>query len=85
MARVAVTPPRLCAASVHARQIVSGRGSTFIRCGRSDEDPRYPRYPRLPILRCRGFLARPAGESPTAELPNTPPADAAARDPQGDR
>jgi hypothetical protein len=45
----------LCAECVHARQVTSGKGSTFWLCGRSAEDPRYPKYPRLPVLRCPGF------------------------------
>jgi len=50
----------LCAACVHARPVVSGRGSTFWLCGRSADDPRFPKYPRLPVVRCVGFerLAR---------------------------
>jgi hypothetical protein len=45
----------LCAECLHARQITSGKGSTFWLCGRSAEDPRFPKYPRLPVLRCPGF------------------------------
>jgi hypothetical protein len=37
------------------REVVSARGSRFVRCGRSDEDARFPRYPPLPVLRCAGF------------------------------
>ena len=45
----------LCGACVFARPVTSAKGSTFWRCGRSDDDPRYPKYPRLPVLHCSGF------------------------------
>lgn len=56
--------PGLCGRCVHAREIVSGRGSRFLLCDRSRYDPRYPRYPQLPVLSCPGFEpARVPGES----------------------
>jgi GNAT superfamily N-acetyltransferase len=45
----------LCGACRHAREIVSGRGSRFVLCGRSRTDASYPRYPILPRLTCDGF------------------------------
>ena len=48
----------LCAGCVHARLVVSGRGSRFVLCGRSRTDPRYPRYPPLPVRACSGFDPR---------------------------
>jgi len=57
----------LCAACVHARLVVSGRGSTFVLCERSRTDARFPRYPTLPVVACTGFDARdrkPAGSRP---------------------
>lgn len=50
----------LCASCVHARLIVSGRGSQFVLCERSRTDPRFPRYPPLPVVACTGFERRPA-------------------------
>jgi len=44
----------LCADCVHARRIESPRGSTFILCELSLNDPRFPKYPRLPVLACDG-------------------------------
>jgi hypothetical protein len=44
----------LCAACLHARVQVSARGSTFWRCARADDDPRYRRYPPLPVSECAG-------------------------------
>ncbi len=49
----------LCATCVHARSVVSSRGSEFLLCGRSETDPRYPKYPPLPVLRCPGFERPP--------------------------
>lgn len=50
-------PPEagLCVHCRHARRVVSGRGSLFLRCGRHDSDPQFPKYPPLPVLRCGGF------------------------------
>jgi hypothetical protein len=48
----------LCASCVHARPVTSGRGSTFVLCGRSQSDANYPKYPRLPVTRCAGFEGR---------------------------
>lgn len=46
--------PGLCATCVHL-ELVGSKRSVFVRCGRSDEDPRFPRYPPLPVGRCSGF------------------------------
>ncbi|MEM6454455.1 MAG: hypothetical protein AAF772_05115 [Acidobacteriota bacterium] len=43
-----------CASCQHL-QVLRSKTSTFIRCGRSDDDPRYPRYPRLPVFHCPGW------------------------------
>jgi hypothetical protein len=48
--------PGLCASCVHVRIITSDRGSTFLRCGLSDRNPRFPKYPRLPVLVCTGWI-----------------------------
>lgn len=45
----------LCGACVHARTVVSGRGSVFWLCGRAATDPRFRKYPPLPVVRCPGF------------------------------
>jgi hypothetical protein len=47
----------LCHDCRHARAIVSDRGSVFVLCGRSRDDPTFRRYPSLPVLACRGFEA----------------------------
>ena len=45
----------LCAECLHARRVVSAKGSVFWRCDRSEWDSRFPKYPRLPVVRCEGF------------------------------
>jgi hypothetical protein len=55
----------LCSRCVHARLVVSGRGSRFVLCGLSRTDPRFPRYPRLPVVACAGF--RPGSPESGAE------------------
>jgi hypothetical protein len=53
----------LCAGCVHARAIVTRRGSTFVLCEASLTDRRLERYPRLPVLRCHGFEPEPTEDS----------------------
>ncbi len=48
--------PGLCARCRHVRTVEAAR-SVFVRCGRSDDDPRFLRYPRLPVAACPGFAA----------------------------
>jgi len=45
----------LCADCVHAQQITSSKGSTFLLCGLSKTDARFLKYPRLPVLSCSGY------------------------------
>lgn len=47
--------PGLCAACVHARIVVSGRGSAFWLCRRAAFDARLRKYPPLPVLECVGW------------------------------
>lgn len=60
----------LCSACVHARVVVSGRGSRFWLCGRSRHDARFPKYPPLPLYRCPGFEP---GAPSTPEPASGPP------------
>lgn len=64
----------LCATCLHARTVVSARGSTFWRCALSETDARFAKYPRLPVLRCSGHVRRPDGEE------GTPPPEPASAD-----
>jgi hypothetical protein len=68
--------PGLCGRCEHGRAIVSGKGTTFWLCRRSQTDPAYPRYPVLPVVRCAGFEPGTAtAPDPTApqssQLPRT--------------
>lgn len=42
------------------RQIVSGRGSTFLLCQLSQSDKRFRKYPPQPITRCDGYEEKQA-------------------------
>lgn len=48
-------PGSLCDRCKHVRRIESARGSVFLLCTRSSEDPRYSKYPPQPVVACRGF------------------------------
>jgi hypothetical protein len=54
----------LCALCIHARAIVSNRGSVFVLCEAAASDPLLERYPRLPVHDCHGFTARPRDDHP---------------------
>ena len=45
----------LCASCARARRIKNDRGSIFVLCLHSRNDPSFPKYPRLPVIACRGF------------------------------
>lgn len=48
----------LCASCRYAERVVSGRGSVYLRCGRSRTDSRYAKYPPLPVRACPGYEKR---------------------------
>jgi hypothetical protein len=56
--RDASTKVGLCADCVHAKRIVSERGSVFWMCQLSAADSRFPKYPRLPVLTCSGYVQK---------------------------
>jgi hemoglobin len=60
----------LCGHCRWARRVESAKGSTFLRCGRSDEDPRFRKYPQLPMLSCAGFETDRPANAPA--LPRQP-------------
>jgi hypothetical protein len=47
--------PSLCEFCRHMHEVVSGKGSHFLLCQKSDADNRYRKYPPLPVIQCRGF------------------------------
>ena len=48
-------------------EVVTGRGSRFLRCRRSEADARFTKYPHQPVLSCPGFE-----EPPVIPFPETP-------------
>jgi hypothetical protein len=55
MATTAVFDRSLCQSCQWMRMIVSGRGSQFLLCQKSQSDPRFAKYPPQPIARCSGY------------------------------
>jgi hypothetical protein len=52
---------------MHAKEIKSDRGATFLQCQLSFTDPRFEKYPRLPVLICSGYSQKaPAQSHPPA-------------------
>src|SRR5438045_2186807 len=54
----------LCETCARMRAVVTPRGSRFLLCRLSAEDPAYPKYPPQPVLRCAGYQPKdgpPAG------------------------
>ncbi len=45
----------LCFSCHYGNRIISGKGSSFIRCKKHFEDAGYPKYPVLPVIICSGF------------------------------
>jgi len=62
----------LCGHCRWAQRIESAKGSQFIRCTRSGEDPRFRKYPPLPMLTCAGFQTNRPADAPA--LPRRAPA-----------
>ncbi len=56
----------LCGDCLHARQVTSDKGSTFLQCQLSFTDSRFEKYPRLPILVCTGYAKK--GQALYSEL-----------------
>ena len=51
-------PAGLCADCRYAREIRTDRGTVFLQCLKSFEDPRMPKCPRLPVLKCDAYLSK---------------------------
>jgi len=47
--------PGLCPRCGHVKIVTSQRGSVFLLCLLSAEDPRFPKYPPQPVVSCEGF------------------------------
>ena len=50
----------LCANCVHARPVESAKGSQFLLCQLSQNNPQFPKYPCLPVLTCSGYQQKPS-------------------------
>ena len=48
----------LCEKCDHMREVVSGKGSRFLLCRLSKDDPRFVKYPVQPVWRCPGYRER---------------------------
>jgi hypothetical protein len=60
MESAAASNAGLCADCRFMRRMQSDRGSVFLLCERSADDPSFPKYPRLPLLQCRGYERKSA-------------------------
>jgi len=47
----------LCETCQNLQEVITPRGSRFLLCRLSKEDPAYPKYPPQPIIRCEGYHA----------------------------
>jgi hypothetical protein len=47
--------PGLCPRCEHVKIVTSERGSVFLLCLLSADDPRFPKYPPQPVVSCEGF------------------------------
>jgi hypothetical protein len=54
----------LCQSCSFAKEIISGKGSRFLLCEKSQSDDRFPKYPTQPMIRCRGFIETKGGNEP---------------------
>jgi hypothetical protein len=45
----------LCETCRHRRDVVSGKGSRFLLCQKSQQEHHYPKYPPQPVVRCGGY------------------------------
>jgi hypothetical protein len=54
----------LCATCQNVRVIVSGKGSRFFLCQKSQHDERYAKYPPQPVVRCAGYQAAEIKSAP---------------------
>jgi hypothetical protein len=45
----------LCPDCAHVKIVTSQRGSIFLLCLLSAEDPRFSKYPPQPVVSCEGF------------------------------
>jgi hypothetical protein len=51
----------LCPACTHCKEVVSGKGSRFLLCKKSQSDSRFPKYPPQPVVKCAGYVEKRDG------------------------
>ncbi len=51
----------LCRSCVHARRVLTARGSVYVLCHLSVRYSRFAKYPRLPVLTCSGYFSTSHG------------------------
>jgi hypothetical protein len=56
----------LCQSCSFVKEIISGKGSRFLLCEKSQTDHAFAKYPRQPMIRCRGFLEKQGGNEMSA-------------------
>jgi hypothetical protein len=47
--------PSLCEYCRHMKEVVSGKGSSFLLCQKSVADNRFRKSPPQPVVKCVGF------------------------------
>lgn len=52
----------LCETCASMREVVTPKGSRFLLCQLSTNDPAFPKYPPQPVVRCDGYRQREQNE-----------------------
>jgi hypothetical protein len=53
--------PSLCEYCRHMREVISGKGSRFLLCQKSETDNHFRKYPPQPTIQCDGFEQKREG------------------------
>jgi hypothetical protein len=61
--------PSLCETCTHLREVVTPKGSRFLLCRLSRDNPAFPKYPPQPVLACGGHEARLSRPEGSKEVP----------------
>jgi len=51
----------LCQSCSFAKEIISGKGSRFLLCQKSQTDHGFQKYPKQPVIGCHGFVEKKGG------------------------
>ena len=55
----------LCETCASMREVITPKGSRFLLCQLSRNDPAYPKYPSQPVVRCDGYRPRESEQDTT--------------------